>query len=128
MAMTYYVINVVKNTCSEVLRTLKKGFKFSFYFVNLLQFCKKVGMFSTKSFFFFFNSNKALLFSCLWYYLVFRGSYAETWNKRRYTHSWKWVFHINLKNAFSWYILFYGFTLKKKNHAQAQFLFGWQSF
>lgn len=62
MAMTYYVINVVKNTCSEVLRTLKKGFKFSFYFVNLLQFCKKVGMFSTKSFFFFLILTKPFYF------------------------------------------------------------------
>lgn len=49
--MTHDTINAVKSICSVVLRTLENGFKFSFYFVNLLQFYKTVRMFSAQSLF-----------------------------------------------------------------------------
>lgn len=99
MAMTHGIINAVKNRCIEVLRTLKNGFKFSFYFVNLLRFYRKFGMLSTQSLFlilanpFYFHVYNSILFL----------GEAVLKSEMRKLHSLmrKRVFLINLRSVFS---------------------------
>lgn len=112
MAMTPDIINAVRNICSEVLRTLKNGFKFSFYFVNLLQFYMKVGMFSTQSFFFLILAQP--FYFHVYNIILFLGE-AMLKSEMKKLHSFmrKWDFLINLKNVFSWYKFFHGFTFQK---------------